>query len=232
MGKTVVTGANRGIGFELVRQLAERGAEVVAVCRHRSVELDALGVEVEEGIDVSRDDSGTELARRLDGAPVDLLVNNAGILTKESLDDLDFDRIRRQLEVNALGPLRITAALLPTLQEGSKVALVTSRMGSIADNGSGGSYGYRMSKAALNMAGKSLAVDLKGRGVAVVVLHPGYVRTDMTGGGGNLEPAEAARGLIARIDELDLASSGSFRHSNGEPYRGDYPGCEGEGGFP
>lgn len=217
MGKTVITGANRGIGLELVRQLAERGAEVVAVCRHRSVELDALGVEVEEGIDVSRDHSGTELARRLDGAPVDLLVNNAGILSKESLDDLDFDRIRRQVEVNALGPLRITAALLPNLQEGSKVALVTSRMGSIADNGSGGSYGYRMSKAALNMAGKSLAVDLKGRGVAVVVLHPGYVRTDMTGGGGNLEPAEAARGLIARIDELDLASSGSFRHSNGEP---------------
>ncbi len=217
MGKTVITGANRGIGLELVRQLAERGAEVVAVCRHRSVELDALGVEVEEGIDVSRDHSGTELARRLDGAPVDLLVNNAGILSKESLDDLDFDRIRRQVEVNALGPLRITAALLPNLQEGSKVALVTSRMGFIADNGSGGSYGYRMSKAALNMAGKSLAVDLKGRGVAVVVLHPGYVRTDMTGGGGNLEPAEAARGLIARIDELDLASSGSFRHSNGEP---------------
>ncbi len=217
MGKTVITGANRGIGLELARQYAERGSDVVAVCRHRSDVLDSLGVRVEEGIDVAREEAGRDLARRLDGAEVDVLVNNAGVLTKESLDDLDFDRIRRQLEVNALGPLRITAALAGNLHEGSKVALVTSRMGSIGDNGSGGSYGYRMSKAALNMAGKSLAVDLASRGIAVVLLHPGYVRTEMTGGGGNLEPSEAARGLIARIDELDMAGSGSFRHSNGEP---------------
>ena len=99
---------------------------------------------------------------------------------------------------------------------GAKVALITSRMGSIADNSSGGSYGYRMSKAALNAAGRSLAIDLAARGIAVGLLHPGYVRTDMTGGSGNVEASEAAAMLVARIDELDAAKSGSFRHANGE----------------
>src|SRR5690606_27563059 len=136
--------------------------------------------------------------------------------SSESLDDLDFDRIRKQFEVNALGPLRVTKALLPHLKKGSKVALITSRMGSIADNGSGGMYGYRMSKAALNMAGKSLAVDLKDRGIAVIILHPGFVRTDMTGGNGMIDPDESARGLIARIEELTLDRSGTFRHMNGD----------------
>ena len=117
------------------------------------------------------------------GRTVDVLVNCAGILSDESLGDLDFDRIRAQFEVNSLGPLRVTAALRGNLGQGSKVAIITSRMGSIEDNTSGGRYGYRMSKAAVNMAGRSLANDLKDDGVAVAILHPGFVRTDMTGPG-------------------------------------------------
>jgi NAD(P)-dependent dehydrogenase (short-subunit alcohol dehydrogenase family) len=164
---------------------------------------------------VTDDAAVAELAGRLTDE-IDVLVNNAGILTSESLDNLDFDRIRRQLEINSLGPLRVTAALLPRLGRGSKVAIVTSRMGSIGDNTSGGRYGYRMSKAAVNAAGKSLAMDLKPRGIAVALLHPGFVRTDMTGHNGMVDPEESARGLIARIDELSLQSTGRFWHMNGE----------------
>lgn len=209
----VITGANRGIGLELARQ--RKGARVIAVCRESTPELDALGVRIESGVDVTDDESVAALARRIE-APIDVLINNAGILSHESLDDLDFASIRKQLEVNALGPLRVTAALAPRFARGSKVAIITSRMGSIADNTSGGSYGYRMSKAAVNAAGVSLARDLGKRGVAVAILHPGFVRTDMTGGHGNLDPAESARLLWQRIDGLTLESSGTFWHANGE----------------
>jgi NAD(P)-dependent dehydrogenase (short-subunit alcohol dehydrogenase family) len=216
MAKVVVTGGNRGIGLELVRQLAQRGDEAVAVCRSPSPELTALGVRVESGVDVSDDASVRDLAERLSGERIDVLINNAGILRHDALGGVDFARVRDQIEVNALGPLRITQALLGGLGRGSKVALITSRMGSIADNSSGAMYGYRMSKAALNAAGMSLARDLQSRGVAVIILHPGYVRTEMTGGGGNVDAAEAASNLIARIDELTPETSGSFRHANGE----------------
>ncbi len=217
MAKAVVTGANRGIGLELTRQLLERGDAVVAACRIPSPELSATRAEVVTGIDVRDGESIARLARHLDGVAVDLLVNNAGILSRETLDNLDLDRIRRQLEVNAIGPLRVTAALLPNLHRGAKVALVTSRMGSIGDNTSGGSYGYRMSKAALNIAGVSLARDLAERGIAVAILHPGFVRTGMTGGQGMVGPEESAAGLLERIDALTLETSGSFWHANGEP---------------
>ncbi len=216
MGTTVITGANRGIGLELARQMKERGEDVIAACRTASAELRELVVRVVDGVDVTTDGGVGRLANALDGHRVDVLINNAGILTKESLDDLEFDRIRRQIEVNALGPLRVTAALLPRMGQGSKVAMVTSRMGSIDDNTSGGSYGYRMSKAALNMAGKSLAEDLKDRGIAVAILHPGFVRTEMTEGRGFVDPPESAAGLVARIDELTLETTGGFWHANGE----------------
>lgn len=212
MGFTVVTGANRGIGFELARQLNARGDAPIAVCRTRSAELDALGVRVEAGIDVGDAKSIAELAQRLAGVEIDVLVNNAGILRSESLDGLDFAGIEEQFAVNALGPLRVTAALLPLLRKDAKVAIITSRMGSIADNGSGGYYGYRMSKAAVNAAGVSLARDLAGRGVAVALLHPGMVATEMTGGHG-IAPADAAAGVLARIDALTLETSGRFIHA-------------------
>lgn len=216
MGHVAVTGANRGIGLELCRQLKAKGASVIALCRKSSPELSDLGVRVETGLDVTSARAVADLAARLEGLTMDVLINNAGLLARESLDDLDFDSIRRQLEVNALGPLRVTHALLPHLKEGSKVALVTSRMGSIGDNTSGGRYGYRMSKAALNMAGVSLAQDLKPRGIAVAILHPGFVRTQMTDNQGLVDPPEAAAGLLARIDELTLDNTGGFWHANGE----------------
>ena len=217
MPKTaLVTGANRGIGLELCRLLVGRGDRVIAACRSVSNELNALDVQVEEGVDVTSEDSVAHLVRRLGGQSIDLLINNAGILSNESLTGMDFEAVRWQFEVNAMGPLRVTHALLPQMGPGAKVGIVTSRMGSITDNTSGSRYGYRMSKAAVNMAGVSLAHDLRERGVSVALLHPGFVATDMTGGRGNVEPAEAAAGLLARLDDLSLESTGGFWHANGE----------------
>ncbi len=217
MANVLVTGANRGIGWELCRQLHERGDHVVAACRETSPELEKLGVRIEDGVDVTSDASVRRLQERLNGTlQLDVLINNAGILADEELPDLDFESIRRQFDVNAIGPLRVTQALLPRLPRGGKVVIITSRMGSLADNTSGGYYGYRMSKAAVNMASVSLARDLKHRGIAVQALHPGYVRTRMTDYAGNLEPADSASNLLARIDELTIEATGTFRHCNGE----------------
>ncbi len=216
MATVCITGANRGIGLELVRQYAQRGEDVIAVCREASPDLEISGVEIVDGIDVTDSKSTVELAKKLSGRRIDVLINNAGILSNESLDDLDFDRMRRQFEVNSLGPLRVTAALRNNLGRGSKVAIITSRMGSIEDNTSGGRYGYRMSKAAVNMAGRSLARDLDEDGVAVAVLHPGFVRTDMTDHQGLVDAPVSAAGLIARIDALSVETSGRFWHANGE----------------
>lgn len=212
----LITGANRGIGLELCRKLVERGDDVIAACRSGSNALHALGVRVEEGVDVTSDDSIAHLVRRLEGLPIDLLINNAGILTRETLEHLDFEAVRWQFEVNAVGPLRVSHGLVPQMGPGSKIGIVTSRMGSIEDNTSGSRYGYRMSKAAVNMAGVSLARDLSERGIAVALLHPGYVRTGMTGGQGMVDADEAAAGLLARMDSLSMDNSGSFWHANGE----------------
>jgi NAD(P)-dependent dehydrogenase (short-subunit alcohol dehydrogenase family) len=220
MSTALITGAAGGIGYELARQLAARGTTVIAVCRKPSAELERLPVRIEAGIDIATDAGCGALATRVAGVPLDLLIHNAGVLFDESLAALDEDavaNIRRQFEVNALAPLRLTALLAPQLVRGGKLALITSRMGSMADNTSGGYYGYRMSKAAMNAAGRSLAHDLASVGVAVVMLHPGFVQTPMTGGRGDVDPATAARGLLARIAELTLASSGRFLHANGSP---------------
>lgn len=215
MSRVLVTGANRGIGLELCRQLHGRGDEVIAVCRTGSAELQSLNLRVIENIDVISEDSVHSLRDQLGDERLDWLINNAGILAVESLDNLDFETIEQQFRVNAMGPLRVTAALSGSLSDGSKVGIVTSRMGSIDDNTSGGYYGYRMSKAAVNMAGVSLAHDLRERGIAVALLHPGMVATGMTGGQG-IPPSESAAGLIQRMDELDMSRSGSFWHANGE----------------
>ena len=218
MTTIVITGANRGIGYELARQLSERGDRIIAVCRTASPELEALDVSVESGIDVTRRESLKELAGRLADVDVDVLINNAGLLRSSSLDGIEeeLDDWRAQYEVNALAPVRVTGALNDRIADGGRVVIITSRMGSIADNTSGGAYAYRMSKAAVNAAGVALAHDLENRGIAVGLLHPGYVRTDMTGRTGHVDAEEAAHNLIARIDELDLGRSGSFRHANGE----------------
>jgi NAD(P)-dependent dehydrogenase (short-subunit alcohol dehydrogenase family) len=217
MATVLITGANRGIGQEFCRQLQARGDRVVAACRTPSPELEALGVRIEAGVDVTSEASIDRLRERLDGLPIDLLINNAGLLERTTLSDLNVESIRRQFEVNAIGPLRVTAALLPQLPSGSRVALMTSRMGSIGDNSSGNSYGYRMSKVALCMAGKSLSIDLRPRGIAVAILHPGLVSTAMTGFTAvGIPPEQAVRGLLARIDALTLENSGTFWHANGE----------------
>lgn len=217
MAFAVVTGANRGIGLALVEQLKRRNYDVLAACRSPSDALRALGVEVCDGVEVTKPGGIEKLASAVGERSIDLLINNAGILRwGDRLESLDVDAIREQFEVNALGPLCVTSKLLPRLGRGSKVALITSRMGSIDDNTSGGAYGYRMSKAALNMAGKSLSEDLKGRGVAVAILHPGMVKTDMVGDHGQVEPEVAARGLLERIDALSLETTGGFWHANGE----------------
>jgi NAD(P)-dependent dehydrogenase (short-subunit alcohol dehydrogenase family) len=213
--KILITGANRGIGLELCRQLLARGDEVIAVCRRVSDELMALKLRVIEGIDVSSDESIRGLQNETGLESLDWLINNAGILSVENLDNLDFAAMERQFRVNALGPLRVTAALLPKLGAGAKIGIITSRMGSVEDNTSGGYYGYRMSKAAVNMAGVNLARDLQQSGIAVVLLHPGMVATEMTGGRG-ISPQQSVRGLIQRMDALNMAQSGSFRHAEGE----------------
>lgn len=216
MKHALVTGSNRGIGLELVRQLHDRGVQVLAACRTSSDALDATGARVLAGIDVAQDGVGSRLREAVGETPLDLLVCNAGVLAAESLHALDLDSMRRQFEVNSLGPLRVVHGLRENLTAGARVAIITSRMGSIADNTSGGMYGYRASKAAVNMIGRSLAHDLADRRVAVQLLHPGYVRTDMTGGNGLIDAVESAQGLLRCIDEMTMEDSGSFRHQNGE----------------
>lgn len=216
MGTWVITGGNRGIGLAMCRMLAERDEAVIAVCRQTSDALEALGVRVEAGVDVTAAADVAALTERLDGLAIDVLVNNAGVLSHERLGGLDFDAMRFQFEVNTLGVLRVTDALLGNLHPGAKIGIITSRMGSIEDNSSGGSYGYRMSKAAVNAAGKSLALDLASRDIAVAILHPGWVRTDMTRGQGLVDADESAAGLIARLDALTQETSGTFWHMNGD----------------
>lgn len=199
-------------------KLAQRGDAVIAACRTSSPELTKLGprVRVEAGIDVTSDESVAQLKARLGAVELSLLILNAGILRDDELGSLDFASLSAQFETNALGPLRVVEALSSNLVTGAKIAIITSRMGSIGDNGSGGYYGYRMSKAAVNAAGMSLARDLAPRKIAVAILHPGFVRTEMTGRTGQLEPSESATLLLARIEELTLATSGTFQHANGQ----------------
>ena len=214
MPNTLVTGCNRGIGLQLVTQLQARGDSVIGICRTSTPELNALGIRIIDGIDVSDGPSVQSLKAALGDEPLDILINNAGILLRDMFGDIDYDAMLRQYAVNALGPLRVTEALADNLHQGSKVAIVSSRVGSIDDNGSGGNWGYRASKAAVNMIGTNLMHALKPRGIAVALLHPGLVATDMTGQHG-ISATDSARGLIERINDLDLDNTGGFWHAEG-----------------
>lgn len=216
MKHVVITGANRGIGLELAKLYAAKGWKVTGVCREGSAELSSVAFQVIDHVDVTREADVQRLAAALKGQGIDVLINNAGLLQDEVLGQLDFDSIRLQMEVNAYAPLRVTEALLPNLGEDGKIANITSRMGSIADNDSGGRYGYRASKAAFNAFGRSLAMDLKPRGIAVVQLHPGFVKTRMVNFGGLITPEESASALYQRIEELNVQNTGSFWHCNGD----------------
>ncbi|MBU2871395.1 SDR family oxidoreductase [Colwellia sp. E2M01] len=217
----VITGANRGIGFAMASIFKQRGDTVYALCRTSSPALDALGVNIVEQVDVATKAGVDTAVAALSGISIDLLINNAGILRDEQLSDLNTDTIIEQFNVNALAPLCFSHALLANLTSGSKIAFITSRMGSVTDNTSGGRYGYRMSKAALNIAAVSLARDLEHDNIAVGIYHPGYVKTEMVNSNGvlnngDISADDAATRLVDLMDALTLEDSGLFKHSNGE----------------
>ncbi len=212
----VITGANRGIGLAMTQQFVTAGHRVYGLCRNVSDALADSGATVIDGVDVGNPDTLPGSLSALKDVSIDLLINNAGVLANERIDEWQPNTIDYQFRVNAMGPLLVTQCLLDNLQDGAKVALITSRMGSMADNGSGGYYGYRMSKAALNAAGVSMARDLAPRGVAVGLFHPGFVQTDMVGGQGDVDAATAASRLIARIEALSVETAGKFIHANGD----------------
>jgi len=223
--KIVITGANRGIGLELARQYLSRGDSVHAGVRApaEAVELSALAGSSNGRLritacDVTHEPSVASFAAAV-AEPVDLLINNAGMRTRpDSLEKLDLDNAARMLQVNALGALRMTGALLPLLRRssGAKIVNLSSSLGSIGNNTSGGAYGYRMSKAALNMASRSLAADLRDDGLVAVTISPGWVQTDMGGSDAPTPVAESAAGLLRVIDGLTLQDSGGFFDYRGE----------------
>ncbi len=214
MPTTLIPVTNKVIGLQLCTQLNARGDDVIAICRTPSPELSELGVRIIDGIDVSNAESIDRLKSELAGQQLDVLINNAGILKRDLFGSLDYEEMVEQFRINTLGPLRVTEALVDNLKDGSKVAIITSRVGSIEDNSSGGNYGYRASKTAVNQIGTNLKHELMPRGIAVALLHPGLVATELTGGQG-ISPAESARGLIERIDALDIENSGGFWHAEG-----------------
>ena len=216
MKTALITGANRGIGLALCKTYLAQGWKVIGLCRTASPELTASGARVIAGVDVTDAQALAHLVETLEGESIDLLINNAGIFLHEALGEIDYHNVQQQFLINAEAPLRVTEVLLGNLSAGAKIAFITSRMGSIADNSSGGYYGYRMSKAALNAAAMSLTRDLKPRGIAVAILHPGYVQTAMVNFGGDISADESAHRLSQRIANLTLENSGSFWHSNGD----------------
>lgn len=211
----VVTGANRGIGLSFCKFYSNLNFNVYGVCRQSSNELDKSSAKVIKNVDIANPQACKLLFEELSEIKIDILINNAGILTNESLSNMNYDSILKQFKVNTIGALRVTEGCLNSLHQGSKVVVITSRMGSVADNESGGMYGYRISKAALNAAAKSLANDLKPKGVPVGIFHPGLVSTDMIGGNGDITPDEAASRLAKLIENLTLSNTGTFWHSNG-----------------
>ncbi|HKJ66359.1 MAG TPA: SDR family oxidoreductase [bacterium] len=223
--QVMVIGANRGLGLEWVRQWLRRDARVYATAREPGKAEDLQRLQETAGdrlsvhqVDVSSDESVANLADELSDVSLNILIHNAGVMGRAGLESLDTGKVLEVLNVNSVGPLRTVRAFLDQLtrSEGrSKIALITSLMGSIADNGSGGSYAYRMSKTALNMAGKSMAVDLAGDGIDVIILHPGWVQTDMGGAAARISVEESVTGMMGMLDKLDASLSGTFWHSNG-----------------
>lgn len=221
MPTVLVVGADRGIAHALSRQLNERGDTVIAACLAGNDELAAAGIRVEGSVDVTSQASVDALAARLtaEGVKLDAVFHVAGVLGLDELGSIDYDDVRRQLEINTIGPLRTIEAVRGLLHDGSKVGIVTSRVGSLADNSSGGMYAYRISKAAANMVALNLHHDLSKRRISVLALHPGMVATDLTkdypGDYDYITPDQAAEGLIADLDALTPETSGRFQHSNG-----------------
>ena len=222
MSTVLVVGADRGIAHAICQQLHDRGDTVIAACLVGNEALARAGVTVIGDVDVTSQASVDALAAKLvaEDTSLDVIFHVAGVLGLDELGAIDYDEVRREIEINTLGPLRTIEALRGLLHPGSKVGILTSRVGSLADNGSGGMYAYRISKAAANMAGLNLHHDLKKQGVHVLMLHPGMVATDLTkdfpGDHEYITPDQAAAGLIADVDGLTAETAGRFQHSNGE----------------
>jgi NAD(P)-dependent dehydrogenase (short-subunit alcohol dehydrogenase family) len=225
----LVTGANRGLGLEFVRQYAAEGWKVHAACRDPDTAKQlgrlaaASGGQVDVlALDVTDTAGVRAAAQSLAGEPIDVLVNNAGVGSPKNqrLGSFDYAAWGHVLDVNTLGPMRVVEAFLENVVQGGerKIVTLTSAMGSIADNASGGSYAYRSSKAAVNMVMKSLSIDLAPRGITCVVVHPGWVRTDMGGPGGKLDPPESVAALRRLIAGLQRKDSGRFFNYDGKPY--------------
>jgi NAD(P)-dependent dehydrogenase (short-subunit alcohol dehydrogenase family) len=225
MTTALVTGANRGIGLELARQLLDRGDTVFATCRDpaaapelqalakTSPALTILAMEVTDAASIAR------AVEKVDGAPIDILINNAGIIgpKRQSSLDMDFDGWLTTLDVNTLGPLRVLQAFLPnlSLNDQAYVLTVTSRMGSLTASPATDRIAYRASKAALNRLMLAAAGDLNSRNIAVAVAHPGWVQTDMGGAQAALTPSESARGLIEVVDHMTLSNTPRFFDHDG-----------------
>lgn len=218
MTNVVIVGADRGIGAAIANVYHQRGDAVIAVCIDNGTEL-IEGVRVVPDIDVTSDDAVKRLAAELAEHPIDVLVHVAGRGSFDRWGQFDYSQLLADYDLNALGPLRTICALEANLQPGGKIGIVTSRMGSIGDNGSGRMYGYRMSKAAANMLGVNLYHQFEPRGVRVILLHPGTVATAMTKGAPNWDeytkPAEAAAGLVTQMDRLGPETPPEFRHADG-----------------
>jgi NAD(P)-dependent dehydrogenase (short-subunit alcohol dehydrogenase family) len=224
--RVLVTGANRGIGHELVRQLVERGDDVDAVSR-TAAEIMYEDTTTDSKVrtfrcDIADDSSVRALVADLGDSAIDMVINNAGVGggPRQSLRDLDFAEALRTYNVDALGALRISLALLPHLRRGAvkKLVHVTSGLGSIADNRSGGSYAYRMAKAALNMMSKNLAIELRPEGISSIVISPGWVQTDMGGPHAPVTVQESVRCMLRVIESATLAESGEFLDWKGGRY--------------
>ncbi len=219
MATILITGANRGIGLELAKQYAAAGDTVIRANRGADTSGEAIGEMLP--LDATSDASAAALAGFLKGRPIDLLINNAGISGPDSAHqtstDMDFPGFLHVLDVNVLGPLRVTQALLPNLRlaKRARVAVLSSRMGQLASVNSG-VVAYRASKAAVNKVFQCLAADLKGEGISVAILHPGWVRTDMGGPGADIDVPTSAAGIRNVLAGLDIATTGRFTAYDGE----------------
>ncbi|KAF0717609.1 Aste57867_2203 [Aphanomyces stellatus] len=222
--RVLITGASRGIGLAFVKHYKAQGWNIIAAVRNPAAAKELLDLHVERIVAIDTADEASVLQAAADvgfDTPIDLLINNAGILTHDKLETATKADLMRQFEVNAVGPWLVTRAFLSNLDRAKAasgfafVAQLTSQMGSIERNVSSGYYGYRASKAALNSLNKSLAVDLGARGLAAVVLHPGYVATDMCGGKGDLTATESVAGLTRVLDNVTAADNGKFYQSDG-----------------
>jgi NAD(P)-dependent dehydrogenase (short-subunit alcohol dehydrogenase family) len=215
----VIVGANRGIGLELVRQLASRGEEVVATARDLSSAAALQSLSKAHNriqlvrCDVTSAEDRAALARTLGDAPIDVLILNAGVFGDRSgIDDIDIEDVRTTMEVNAVAPLAVLTTLLPALRKGKtrRVVAISSGLGSIGDNTSGGYHGYRMSKAALNMVMRCASQDLASEKFICVAMNPGWVQTDMGGAGAPLKVEVSVRNMLGRIDAFTAKDNGQF----------------------